>query len=85
MFSGSVRREKAHRVPKRRLRPYTTLTCPMAGHRVTWCRGLCQPIDGRGVCGRLAPHALGRGRTQQAIAEYLEREEERLKEAADEP
>ena len=46
-----------HRVP----------SCPYNGHQVGWCRGLCRPIDGRGVCGRPAPHVLV-GRTQAAIA-----------------
>jgi hypothetical protein len=54
--------------PRRKLlRTYTTLGCPMAHGRATWCRGLCEPIDGYGVCGRLAPHAM-KGRTQLAIA-----------------
>lgn len=56
--------------PKKRrklLRHYTTRRCVVAGHQVTWCRGLCTPVDGQGPCGRPAPHAL-RGRTQLAIA-----------------
>ncbi len=55
--------------PRKLKRTFTTLGCPMAHGRATWCRGLCEPIDGMGVCGRLAPHALV-GRTQRAIAEY---------------
>jgi len=54
---------------RRRLRTYVTLTCPMNGHQVSWCRGLCTPIDGHGLCGRIAAHAMI-GRTQAAIAAY---------------
>jgi hypothetical protein len=54
------------------VRRYVTLRCLMAGHQVTWCRGLCRPINGLGLCGRPAPHGL-RGRTQRAIARYNER------------
>ena len=42
-------------------------------------------MEDRGVCGRFAPHSLGRGRTQQAIAEYLRLEEEKRQEASEEP
>jgi hypothetical protein len=48
----------------------------MNGHQVSWCRGLCTPVDGHGLCGRIAPHAMI-GRTQAAIAAYkAEREAE---------
>ena len=50
-------------------RPFSTLSCPLNGHQVSWCRGLCTPVDGHGVCGRLAPHAMV-GRTQAAIAAF---------------
>ena len=50
-------------------RPYTTIECPYNGHQVSFCRGLCEPIEGQGHCGRLAPHAMI-GRTQAAIASY---------------
>jgi hypothetical protein len=52
---------------KKRLRTYNTIRCPLAGHQVGWCRGLCTPIDDVGLCGRIAPHSL-QGRTQRAIA-----------------
>jgi len=55
-----------------RERPFSTLTCPLNGHQVSWCRELCEPVDERGQCGRLAPHAM-LGRTQLAIATYNER------------
>lgn len=63
---------KSRRRKGRRLRPYTTLRCVVGGHQVTWCRGLCRPIDDRGLCGRPAPHRL-KGRTQLAIASYKAR------------
>lgn len=50
-------------------RPFSTLSCPLNGHQVSWCRQLCVPIAEHGVCGRLAPHAM-KGRTQLAIAAY---------------
>jgi hypothetical protein len=51
------------------LRAYTTLRCPFNGHQVSWCRGLCEPINNHGHCGRLAPHLMI-DRTQRAIASY---------------
>lgn len=45
----------------------------MVGHQASWCRGLCRPLDGRGICGRLAPHAM-LDRTQLAILRYKERQ-----------
>jgi hypothetical protein len=51
-----------------KLRCHTVLRCPLNGHQVGACRGLCEPSpEGDGLCGRLAPHALI-GRTQAAIA-----------------
>jgi hypothetical protein len=50
-------------------RPFSTLSCPLNGHQVSWCRQLCVPIAEHGVCGRLAPHAM-KGRTQLAITAY---------------
>ncbi len=58
-----------HERRNRGLPEYRILTCPLNGHQVSFCRGLCQPLDGHGVCGRLAPHAMV-GRTQAAIAAY---------------
>lgn len=40
--------------------------CPRTKNRSNWCYRMCVPHDGRGQCGRVAPHA-GMGRTQQAI------------------
>ena len=39
-------------------RPYSVLGCKMLRGRPCWCRGLCKPIEGKGACGRLAPHAM---------------------------
>jgi len=39
-------------------RSYITIQCPYNGHQVSFCRGLCEPIEGHGHCGRLAPHAM---------------------------
>lgn len=55
------------RAPLRR--EFTTLGCPMIHNKASWCRGLCQPYQGRGVCGRLAPHAM-RSQIQRAIARH---------------
>lgn len=62
---------KPKRRKRRYVRSYTTRRCLVAGHQVTWCRGLCRPIDGQGLCGRPAPHHL-KGRTQLAIARFKE-------------
>lgn len=51
------------------LPPYRTIQCPMNGHQISWCMGLCKPIGKLGHCGRLAPHAMI-GRTQAAIMAY---------------
>ena len=61
-----------------RFRPYSVPRCPLNGHQVSFCRGLCTSSAlGRGLCGRLAPHGLI-GRTQAAIAAH-----ERRRRAAD--
>jgi hypothetical protein len=66
----SLLRPKAERKGTRvALRAYTTLLCPFNGHQVSWCRGLCEPINDHGHCGRLAPHLMT-DRTQAAIANF---------------
>ncbi len=57
----------------RKLPAFTALRCPMVGHLPSWCRYLCEPIDGKGICGRLAPHTM-LDRTQRAILAYKERQ-----------
>ncbi len=42
---------KPRRRKTRPLRTYTTLKCLVAGHQVTWCKNLCRPVQGRGLCG----------------------------------
>jgi hypothetical protein len=56
---------------RRRLdkRSRTVIRCPLNGLQVSWCRNLCEPIEGDGLCGRPAPHALI-GRTHAAIIAY---------------
>jgi hypothetical protein len=61
--------------PRKSLPPYITLRCVVAGHQVTWCKGLCEPLNGRGACGRLAPHSL-KSTHQLAIAAFKQREAE---------
>ena len=51
------------------LRQYTVLRCPMVGHQASWCRGLCEPVAGHGICGRPAPHVM-RDQYQRAIARF---------------
>ena len=62
-------RAKRGRRKGRGLRAYTVLRCPYNGHQVSFCRGLCEPIDGKGHCGRIAAHAMI-GRHQAAIMNY---------------
>jgi len=69
-FDVALLRPKKNRSGAR-FREYTTLRCPFNGHQVSWCRGLCVPIDGSGICGRIAAHSMV-DRTQTAIANYLE-------------
>jgi len=55
------------------IRPHGVLRCPLNGHQVGLCRGLCTPsVEGLGLCGRIAAHHLV-GRTQAAIGEYARR------------
>ena len=54
-------------------RTYTTLRCPMVGHQASWCRHLCEPMDGFGLCGRPATHHM-KSKWQEAIADYLDRQ-----------
>ncbi len=51
-----------------------TYRCRASKGLTKWCFALCTPVNGRGPCGRPAAHAL-QGRTQRAIARYLEAEE----------
>jgi len=43
--------------------------CPLTRNRSPWCFQICEPKDGNGQCGRVAPHALI-GRTQAAILSH---------------
>lgn len=54
---------------KRGVRGNTRVGCPLTKNRTAWCYRMCDPsADGRGQCGRLAPHGLT-SRTQRAIAD----------------
>ncbi len=64
-------------------RPFTTLNCPFNGHQVTWCRHLCEPFEGLGMCGRTATHDM-LGRTQIAILSYQARKAGPLRPSAGE-
>lgn len=56
------------------LKEYTYLGCPLTRNRSPWCFRLCTPdLDGRGHCGRVAPHALV-GRIQAGIQDYNKRQ-----------
>lgn len=59
---------------QRRVPEYTTRGCPLTKSRTAWCHGVCSPVEGLGVCGRIAPHAL-LGRTQKAILRHRLRTE----------
>jgi len=58
---------KARKASKRALKPYTVLRCPMVGNQASWCRHLCKPTEGKGVCGRTATHNM-KDKFQIAIA-----------------
>jgi len=54
----------------RQLKRYTYLGCPLTRNRTAWCFRLCAPeADGRGRCGRVAPHAL-KSRIQECIERF---------------
>jgi hypothetical protein len=54
----------------RGVKEYTHLGCPLTRNRTAWCYRLCVPDpEGKGECGRLAPHGL-KSRTQHAIEEH---------------
>jgi len=60
----------------RGLKQYTCLGCPLTRNRSTWCFRLCSPDDeGKGRCGRLAPHGL-QSRIQLSIEEFNKRQVE---------
>lgn len=49
---------------------YTYLGCPLTHNFSPKCFRMCAPDgEGRGVCGRIAPHSM-RSRFQQAIDNY---------------
>lgn len=54
---------------KTRMPEYTVLGCPLTKSNALWCHALCTPKDGKGMCGRVAPHALI-GSTGEAILKF---------------
>ncbi len=52
-----------------RVPEYTCLGCPLTRSRSLWCHRMCVPVEGLGLCGRVAPHAVP-GRTQEAILRF---------------
>jgi len=64
--TSRIKRKKSS---KRAIREYTVLRCPMVGHQASWCRQLCTPTDGKGLCGRPATHHM-KDKYQIAIARY---------------
>jgi len=67
---------RVRRVRTRRSVHSKNQRCPAARYRTVWCYGGCHPVEGMGLCGRVAPHAI-RGRTQQAIDAAQANEETR--------
>lgn len=52
------------------VKKYTYLGCRLTRNRSPWCYRICPPdSEGRGRCGRIAPHSL-MGNTQMAILNY---------------
>ena len=49
---------------------FRTVRCKATKGLTKWCYAMCQPVNGYGLCGRPAAHAVT-GRTQRAIAKYL--------------
>lgn len=58
---------KARKPKKHAIKKYTVLRCPMVGHQASWCRQLCKPTQGKGLCGRTATHHM-KDKFQIAIA-----------------
>ena len=55
---------------KKGIKKYTYLGCPLTRNRSAWCYRMCPPdAEGRGRCGRIAPHSL-KSSTQMAILNY---------------
>ncbi len=69
----TIKRHK--KIPK-----YTFLGCVMTRNRTPWCFRMCAPdTEGKGKCGRIAPHTL-KGSIQLGIIEYEKEIRRKLKE-----
>ena len=53
------------------LSEYTVRGCPCTKNYSQWCYSLCEPVNGKGFCGRIAPHALT-SRIQEGIRKHNE-------------
>ncbi len=60
---------KTRKPRKRPVKEYTVLRCPMVGNQASWCRQLCTPTQGKGLCGRTATHYM-KDKFQIAIARH---------------
>jgi len=55
---------------KRRIQQDTFSGCPLTHHHTRRCLRICRPGEqGKGSCGRIAPHSV-KGRFQQAVLDY---------------
>jgi acyl-coenzyme A thioesterase PaaI-like protein len=70
----TVKTKKRRVKTSKGLKEYTYLGCPLTRNRSPWCFRMCDPdLEGRGHCGRFAPHAFT-GRIQAGIQEYNKRQ-----------
>ena len=61
---------------RRDLREYTYLGCFLTNNRSPWCFRMCQPnADGKGLCGRVAPHGF-KSRIQLGIEDFKKKHAE---------
>ncbi len=60
--------------PDEQIERGTFLGCPLTRNRTPWCFRLCPPDpEGRGRCGRVAPHSLS-SNVQECIKEFKQRQ-----------
>ncbi len=60
--------------PRKGLKAYTYLGCPLTKNRSPWCFRMCQPnADGTGLCGRVAPHGF-KSRIQLGIEDFKKKQ-----------
>ena len=60
--------------PRRDLKEYTYLGCPLTKNRSPWCFRICElNADGTGFCGRTAPHGF-KSRIQLGIEDFKKKQ-----------